>query len=363
MTSEMPWCKKSLVGVALAVLAGFVGSAAAESNREYVVSTIAGGVAPVTPVAARNAAIGSISGMTVDSAGNVYLSTDLHCVFKIDPAGILTRFAGTCRPGYTGDGGPAVNAQLRRPTGMAVDANGGLYIADADAQVIRKVLPDGTITTIAGNGWTGTTGDGGPAIKASITNPHGVAVDSAGSVYIVENNGIRRVSEDGTITNLVGNGVPGISVDGGTAIKIQFPGASSIAVDSGGNLYFSNLFSSGVGRISPSGMIGAVTGTGKVGDIVPAPGPPLPPPAELATDHDGNLYITDRRDFHILKVSASGVIAAIAGNGKQGSSGDGGPAISASVNPMLLAVDAHGTVYFVEPRPVGWSLRKICRTA
>lgn len=359
MASEMTQFKNRLIWAALPLLSTCAGAFGAGLNGRYTVSTVAGGVTPVTPVAAQNAAIGSIAGMAVDSAGNVYLSTDLHCVFKIDPTGILTRFAGTCRPGYTGDGGPAKSAQLGRPMGMVVDANGAVYIADSDAQVVRKVASDGTITTIAGNGWQGTSGDGGPAIKAGLVNPRAVTVDSAGNVYVAENNGIRRVGVDGTITNLIGNGAPGISADGRGAIKAQMLGPNSVAVDAGGSLYFSDLSSAGVRRISPAGTIGTVAGTGGVGDNVPTPGALWPPPDELATDHEGNLYIAERRNFRVLRASASGAITTIAGTGKQGSSGDGGPATSASVNPMYLAMDSHGTIYIVEPRPSGWSLRKI----
>ena len=158
-------------------------------GQEYFVSTIAGGVPPATPAPALATSIGGILGMASDAAGNVYLSTDLACVFKVNPAGTLTRVAGICRHGYSGDGGPATKAQLS-PRGLAVDPNGSLYIADNG--VIRKVLPDGAIATVGG--------------VASV-RPEILATDAAGNVYITGfDRRIRRLSTDGTITTVAGTG-------------------------------------------------------------------------------------------------------------------------------------------------------------
>jgi sugar lactone lactonase YvrE len=327
----------------------FAGLAAA-SNREYIVSTLAGGVPPVTPVAAPAASIGDILGMAVDSAGNVYLSSELGCVFKIDSAGILTRFAGTCRPGYSGDGGLAVHAQLTRPGGMTVDAKGNLYIADSRHYVVRKVAPDATITTVAGNGWMGSSGDGGPATKAQLNIPGAVATDRAGNLYIAEFGAVRRVSRDGIITTVVGNGAPGLAPDGRTAIKAQLVNPTDLATDARGDLYFSDAFHHQVLRIAASGEIGIVAGTGKAGyagDGGLASGAPLSNPQGIALDREGNLYIADAGNSRIRKISASGTIGTIAGNGNPGPLGDGGPAANSSVTPRLVAVDARGNVYVV----------------
>lgn len=349
---------KTLVAarVRFAVLVLFAALAAA-SDMQYVVTTVAGGVAPVTPVPARTAFIGSILGGTVDLAGNVYLSTDLHCVFKVDSAGVLTRFAGTCRPGYSGDGGPALSAQLNSPRGLAIDASGKLYIADFGNQVVRKVLPNGFMTTVAGNGRFESSGDGGPAIKAALINPRSVATDNAGNLYIGEGFGIRRVSTDGTITNMIGNLRPGIAADGRTAIKAQQVDPSWLVVDSSGNVYSPGV-AQDVRRISPAGMVSTVAGGGTrgyAGDGGPATSAQLSRPYGLALDRNGNLYIADPWNANIRKVSPSGTITTIAGNGDRGSSGDGGPATKAAVTPSFLAIDAHGTIYVVADR----SLRKI----
>jgi sugar lactone lactonase YvrE len=333
----------------------------AASNSDYIVSTIAGGVAPATQVAARNAWIGSISGMTMDSAGNIYLSTSLNCVFRIDTAGVLTRVAGTCRPGYSGDGGPALNAQLYGPAGLAVDGRGTLYIADSANQAVRKVFPDGTITTIAGNGQLTTSGDGGPASRAALTNPRAVAVDAIGNVYIAENNAIRRVSPDGIITNLAGNWRPGLASDGRTAIKAQGVTPNSLAVDAAGNLYFADSTNHKVGRISPSGIVSTLVGTGKAGysgDRGPAASAQLGYLGGIALDRGGNLYIADSGNARIRRVSVDGTITTIAGNGIPGTSGDEGLAVSAALTPSSLAVDDHGTVYVVGGPPAAW-LRRI----
>jgi sugar lactone lactonase YvrE len=336
------------------LISAYFAASAAASGNDYIVSTIAGGIAPTMPVAARKAFIGAISGMAIDSAGNIYLSTDLSCVFRMNPAGIVTRFAGTCRPGYSGDGGPATSAQLNFPSGMAADATGALYIADRSNHVIRKVLPDGTITTIAGNGQMAVSGDGGPATKAGLPYPTSIAIDAAGNVFIAESNSIRRVARDGTITNLVGNAAPGIAIDGRTPIESQVVFPICLALDREGNLLFST-FSNEVRRLSPSGTIATVAGTAKSGDTGdggPATSAQLSSPSSIAVDRAGNLYIACYGQLRLRKVSAGGTITTIAGVGDQGLPGK---------IFLLLAIDSRGATYAAESRQKGngWRLRKI----
>ena len=193
-----------------------------------------------------------------------------------------------------------------------------------------------------------TSGNGGPAIKASLANPRAVATDSAGNVYVSESNTIRRISTDGIITNLVGNGVPGIAADGRTPVKARGAFASSLAVDAEGTLYYSDSINHEVWRITRSGLISKVAGTGKAGysgDGGPATDAQLSYPCGIALDRMGNLYIADSGNSHIRKVSASGTITTIAGNGAQGPSGDEGPAIGAAVTAGWLALDASGNIY------------------
>jgi sugar lactone lactonase YvrE len=230
---------------------------------------------------------------------------------------------------------------------MAADAHGAIYVVDYGRQAVRKVRPDGTISTVAGNGRIDSSGDGGPAVQAALANPRAVAADSAGNVYIAENNRIRRVSVDGTITTLVGNGTPGISLDG-HAIKARPVHADSLAVDAAGNLYVSGPREYEVSRISPAGIISIVAGTGNAGysgDGGPATAAQLSYPQGIALDCNGNLYIADLGNCRIRKISSGGIITTVAGNGNKGVSGDEGPALSAALTPLLVAVDCDGTLY------------------
>src|ERR1041385_365163 len=152
--------------------------------QSYVISTVAGSGAPVTPVAANQASVGDPARVAADAAGNIYFGS-LHSVFKVDAGGTLTRVAGNGRPGYTGDGGLATDAQLLNPTGIAFDSAGAIYVVDRDANVVRKILPDGSITTIAG-------------IEGQLRGPSGVAVDASGNIYVSDtgNQRIARFSPD-----------------------------------------------------------------------------------------------------------------------------------------------------------------------
>jgi sugar lactone lactonase YvrE len=335
--------------------------AAAASDKEYVVSTIAGGAPPATPVAARDAAIGGIRGLAADSAGNVYLSSGLSCVFKIDPRGTLTRFAGTCRPGYSGDGGPAVDAQLNDPQGLAVGPNGVVYIADHGNRVVRKVLDDGTIVTAAGNGRPGLPVEGAPATKVPLYNPGSLAADAAGNLYIADTWRIYRVAADGTITTVAGNGTAGDSGDGGPAIRAQVGYPVGLAADARGDLYICGDYR--LRRVSATGFITTVAGTGTEGysgDGGPAISARLRNPVGVAIDREGNLYIADLA--RVRKISAAGTITTIAGTGTGNTLGDGGPAIQAGTIPVYLAVDAQGSVYLVDAGVVllgGGRLRRI----
>jgi sugar lactone lactonase YvrE len=360
-------CKRLISKGTQAVLPVLFVALMAASNKEYFVSTLAGGVPPPTSVKALAASIGSLAGVQTDSLGNVYVSSiDLHCVFKVDSAGTLTRVAGACRPGYSGDGGPAVNAQLHDPMGLAVDPNGALYIADSFNHVVRKVLRDGTITTVAGNGTPGFSGDGGPATRAQLANPQTIAIDAGGNLYIAGyTRRIRRVSTDGTITTMAGNGTPGDAGDGGaaTSAQVDFPG--HLVVDGTGNLYISDTSHNKVRKVSVTGTISTVVGSGTAGytgDGGPAISAQLSGPQGLAIDREGNLYIADSGNYRIRKVSATGTITTVAGNGEGGASGDGGPAIIAAMMPMFLAVDTSGNVYIAGGTPIGtgWGrLRRI----
>ncbi len=238
---------------------GFLLSAAALTPayaQEYVISTYAGGAPPPTPASGLNLAIGLPQGIALDMAGNVYF-TSLNCVFRLGQDGIVTRIAGTCRAGYSGDGGPATSAQFRLdstdpttppyigtdrrtlPPGVTVDNAGNVFVADYGNYRIRKISPDGIVTSVAGNGTFGDSGDGGLATGAQLSNVFGLAVDSAGNLFISDsdNHRVRLVTPDGLITTLAGNGTCGSSGDGGLAGSAQLCAPAGIATDRRGNLF------------------------------------------------------------------------------------------------------------------------------
>jgi uncharacterized protein (TIGR03437 family) len=279
--------------------------------------------------------------VAVDSAGNLYICDTGDNLIREVSNGVITTAAGTGMLGGTGDNGPATSARLNRPRGVAVDSAGNLYIADTGNGFIRKVS-NGVITTVAGSGGPGFSGDNGPATNALLYLPEGVAVDSAGNLYIADtaNNRIRKVS-NGVITTVAGNGTLGFSGDNGPATSAELNFPSGIAVDSAGNLYIPEPYNSRIRKVS-NGVITSVVGNSLNGDSGPASSAQLSAEA-VAVDSAGNVYIADSAS--IRKVS-NGVITTVAGNGTQGFSGDNGPAISAQLNlPYGIAVDSAGSIY------------------
>ena len=180
-------------------------------QTQYLISTFAGGLPGPTAASAPTYAFGTPHGEASDAFGNIYLSTGFHCIYRLDAGGNLARVAGTCQAGFSGDGANAVDAQLSGPQGLALDAVGNLYIADSGNQRIRKVTPAGIITTVAGTGVAGSGGDNGAATAAQLNSPQGLAVDSAGNLYIADqgNHRIRMVASNGAISTFAGTGASG----------------------------------------------------------------------------------------------------------------------------------------------------------
>jgi sugar lactone lactonase YvrE len=422
-------------------------------GQEYIISTFAGGAPPATPVLGVDMPLESLQGVATDVTGNTYFAA-FHCLFRLDQNGVVTRIAGTGRAGYSGDGGPATSAELRlesitpappmlplpAPPGLVVDHAGNVYVADNGNYRIRKISPDGTITTVAGNGTPGFSGDGGPATSAQLSSVPGLALDLAGNLWIADSgaNRIRRVTPDGNIATVAGTGACGFSGDGGPAVAAQLCVPGGIAADSAGNVFIADTGNSRVRQVLPDGSIATIAGAGvpdytDLGDCIPtgdsgtatsanvclpgaiavdaagnvfvgnyngwaevgpssvrkiSPGGmistvagfncPLTPwtlcfnvPGlntsatktllggwlALAVDSAGNLLIADSgpqqyaipNTPHILKVSADGTMATVAGNGQSPFSGDGGPATSAQLaSPQGVAVDGVGNLFIAD---------------
>lgn len=304
---------------------------------------------------AAQASLNDPTGVAVDIQGNVYVADFAnHRIRRIGKDGVITTVAGMGTPGFSGDGGPATLSHLSFPTGVAVDAKGVLYIADTDNNRIRRVGPSGIITTIAGVGHFGFLGDGGVATQASLNFPTGVAVDAAGIVYIADtgNHRIRRVGPNGIITTLAGIGIPGFSGDGGPATQASLNYPYGVAVDVKGNVYIADTGSNCVRCVGPNDIITTVAGSGAEGfsgDGGLATQAALNSPYSVAVDVTGAVYIADMCNERVRRVGPDGVITTVAGKGTFGFSGDGGPAAQASLNsPTGMAVDASGVLYIAD---------------
>ena len=323
--------KLALYASLLATVAG------AQTSTDWRIDTFAGRPAFVDGGPAVEAELYNPAGVAVDGAGNLYIAdASNNGIRKVDSTGTITTIAGTGELGFSGDGGPAVEAELYDPAGVAVDSAGNLYIADSGNQRIRKVDLTGTITTIAGTGEFGFSGDGGPAVEAELHSPRGVAVDSAGNLYIADsrNRRIRKVDSTGTITTIAGTGEFGFSGDGGPAVEAELRSPRGVAVDSAGNVYIADSGNRRIRKVDSTGTITTIAGTGEFGfsgDGGPAVEAELRSPYGVAVDSAGNVYIADVIDQRIRKVDSTGTITTIAGTGEFGFSGDGGPAVEAEL--------------------------------
>ena len=294
-------------------------------------------------------------GVALDASGDLYIADVANYRIRmVSPSGIITTVAGNGVSGYSGDNGPATSAELADPYGLALDASGNLYIADHLENRIRMVSPSGIITTVAGNGTYGFSGDNGVATSAELGEPVGVAVDASGDIYIAdfENNRIRKVSPSGIITTVAGDGTQGYSGDNGPATSAELVVPTGVALDASGNLYIAEPYDSRVRKVSPSGIITTVAGNGTQGysgDNGPATSAEFQGPSSVALDASGNLYITDQFNNRIRVVSPSGIITTAAGNGTSGFSDDNGPATGAELaNPYSVALDASGNLYIAD---------------
>ena len=306
---------------------------------------------------ATSAHFNGLSGIEVDAAGNIYVADLLNNrIRKVDATtGIITTIAGTGVAGSSGDGGNALQAQVE-PVDIALDAAGNIYLLDRNAHRVRKIdASTNTITTIAGTGVAGFSGDGGNAALAQFSAPTRIAVDAAGHMYIADfsNYRIRKIDANtGIITTIAGNGTMGYSGDNGDATQAQIHKVTDIAVDAFGNVYFT----SGDNRVRSvdafTGKISLVAGTGVngyAGDGGDATQAQLKSPFGVSVDPYGDIYIADFANARVRKVEAcSGVITTVAGTGNLGSNGDGGSAQNANVLPKKVFTDQHSNIYIQE---------------
>ena len=355
------------MGLAMLCVLGLgAGSALFADEGADIIITVAGSEEPGFSGdggPATQAKLSTAASVVVDENGNIYIA-DIYNqrIRRVTPDGMITTFAGTSYYGFAGDGGPATEAVLYNPTDVAVDSVGNVYIADTENHRIRKVGVDGIITTLAGTRWRGFAGDGGPAIEASLDRPSGVAVDRSGNVYIADtnNNRIRRVTPDGIITTFAG-GKWGLGGDGGPAAEAAMDYPKDVTVDAVGNVYIADTDNHRIRKVGTDGIITTVAGSywragGYSGDGGPATDARLAAPAGVAVDAGGNLYIADTGNQCIRRVTPDGAINTIAGRGSYLSSGDGGPATLARLRtPSDVAVDAGGSIYIAE----GVSVRRI----
>jgi sugar lactone lactonase YvrE len=273
-------------------------------------------------------------------------------------SGVMRSAVGTGMQGYAGDGGPAEKALLNQPFHCSKDRQGNLYVADTFNHCIRKVdAKTGRISTVAGNGQKGYTGDGGPAVQATLNEPYGVLPDRDGNLFIVDrlNCCIRRVdAKSGVITTYAGNGQKGYGGDGGPAAQAMMREPNALDFDPAGNLYIADVTDNRIRRVDvKTGVISTASGTGKrefTGDGGAAAAAGIQGARAVAFDREGAMYICEREGNRIRKADAkTGVITTVAGTGQKGYTGDGAPALQATFNgPMWIHIGADGKVYVVD---------------
>jgi len=324
-------------------------------GRSQIISTIAGNGNPSYSGDGDSAIYAELnypSGIAIDDSGNIFIADNSNNrIRKINSAGIISTYAGSGILGYTGDGGLADTAELKHPSSVAVDDSGNVYVADYGNNVIRKINPAGIITRFAGSTY-GFSGDGGPATSAQLNGPTDIALDGNGDVYVTDcnNKRIRKVNSLGIISTVAGGGTSGLG-DGGPATSAELTTPTGICFDSYGNLYIADFNAGLVRKVNSVGIISTFAGGGTsgLGDGGPATLSELGGCERIKFDNFGNAYISDAYDNRVRVVVASGYIYTFAGDGISGYSGNGGLADSAEVYaPGAMDFDNAGNLYFTD---------------
>ncbi len=311
------------------------------SRVPYSIGTVAGAGASDEDGPALEARLQAPAGVAVDRHGNLYIADEAnHVVRRVDLAGRISTVAGKGEPGSSGDDGPAVAASLNSPAGVAVGPSGDLFIADRGNHKIRRVSPSGAISTFAGTGLPGSSGDGGPAVQARLSSPRSVAVDALANVIIADtgSHAVRRVTSDGWISRLAGSGEQGFSGDNGPARLAQMRSPTSVAVGEDGTLYIADAGNSRVRRVSRDGAIRTLAGAGELGSSV-----------SLSIDPLGRLLIADTSNHRLHALGSDCTVEPIAGSGEPGFGGDGGTALEARLDsPAGVVANAAGELFLAD---------------
>jgi hypothetical protein len=320
-----------------------------------IITTVAGpGTALGDGGPATSALIDDPCGIIFNKNDELYISLgNGNRIRKIDASGIITTIAGIGTQGYSGDGGQATAAKLNFPDYVALDLVGNIFIADGFNHAIRRIdIATGIITTICGNGTSGYSGDNGPATAAKLYGPSGICFDKTGNLYIADcdNNVIRKIDVLGIITTIAGTGVYGYNGDNIAATSAQLHLPTDIRADNEGNIYIADLGNYRIRKINTTGFISTYAGNGNYiynGDGMPATNAQFTP-CFIALDKNENLYISDRAsgNYRVYKIDNSGIFHTVAGNGGRSNTGDGGPATMASIyEPSGLAFDTCNNLY------------------
>jgi hypothetical protein len=325
------------------------------TNLPNIITTVAGngtGGYSGDGGVATNAELDNPYGVTMDGYGNLFIADTLNNrIREVGTNGIITTVAGNGSRGYSGDGGVATNAQLNNPYGVTMDGYGNLFIADQDNNRVREVGTNGIITTVAGSRNSGYSGDGGAATNAELREPEGVTLDGYGNLFIADtgNERIRKVGTSGIIATVAGGGSSG---DGGQATNASLNYPEGVTVDVYGNLFIADAYNNRIRKVGTNGIITTVAGSGFLGysgDGGKATNAELWTPSGVAADGYGNLFMADYNNDRIREVGTNGIITTKAGNGKPGYSGDNGAATNAKLNcPFGVTVDGYGNLFVAD---------------